>query len=65
MAQSAENDRVLLTRWDVPCSKCRAQPGQPCRRPNGDKMTGYYGEPKFHAARKGRVIPPVVTEGGA
>ena len=58
MTGSAENDRRLLTRWDVPCPTCKAQPGQPCRRPNGDKATGYDGSPKFHAKRKGRVLPP-------
>lgn len=53
---TVENDRTLLTRWDVPCPTCKAQPGQPCRRPNGDKATGYDGGPAFHAKRKGRAI---------
>lgn len=57
MTYTVESD-APLTRWDVPCPTCKAQPGQPCRRPNGDKAAGYHGEPKFHAARKGRVIPP-------
>lgn len=49
----------LLTRWDVPCPTCNAQPGQPCRRPNGDKATSYGGGPKFHAKRRGHVAPAV------
>lgn len=42
------------TTWDRPCPQCNAQPGQPCRRPNGDKFTTYMGAPRFHAKRQNR-----------
>jgi hypothetical protein len=34
-----------------PCPTCKAEPGQPCRRPNGDRLLTPYLEPRWHARR--------------
>lgn len=44
----------MKTTGDYPCPQCCAQPGQPCRRPNGDKALTPFGAPKWHAARSRR-----------
>lgn len=36
---------------DTHCPTCRAQVGQPCRRPNGDRVLTVHGVPGYHTAR--------------
>lgn len=62
-ADHQTEDEARETNWDRPCPHCKAQPGQPCRMPNGSKFTTYLGTPRFHAKR--RLQPAGGHDGGA
>ena len=38
---------------DRACPTCKAQPGQPCRPPNGSQYRTVHDKPEFHAKRRG------------
>ncbi|WGX98771.1 hypothetical protein [Nocardioides sp. L-11A] len=54
---SASSRSAAETNWDRACPHCKAEAGEPCRRPNGDKFTRSSGAPRFHAARARPVAP--------
>ena len=42
---------ALVWSIDHPCPQCKARPGEPCRKPNGDRLISVFGTPAYHSAR--------------